>query len=587
MEDTRLSGQAGTTERTTWVQSRPEAGVAAGGGMVAAKTEAAAEVGAEVLRGGGNAVDAAVATAFAAGVAEPWMNGLGGGGFLVAHRLGREPVVVGYPMVSPAAARPELFPLSGAPPDSGLFGWPSVVEAANIVGHRAPCVPGTPAGLALAAERLGTWPLADLIAPAARLAEEGVPVTWHTTLTTARDLGTLVRFPATAAVYLDGRGHPLVTVDQARPTLLRQPDLARTLRTIAEHGPRAFYEGPIAEAIAGHLAAHDGPMTAADLAGYAAAVETPLTVPYRDHEVLTVGGASGGTTLAQTLLMLGQHDIAALGHNSPAALHLLAQAFRSAFADRFAYLADPSGPDGVDVPLAALLSPEYAAERAAAFRTDRVRPTVAGTRERLGVRHALATSVPDYASGGSTTHLCAVDKDGMAVSVTQTLLALWGSRVVVPGTGVLLNNGMMWFDPEPGRPNSVAGGKRPLSNMAPAVVTRGGAAVAALGASGGRLIMNCNAQLVMNLVDHRLTMQPAIAAPRIDASTPDLRVSSRLPEATREALAALGHPVQVRTEDPGGSQFASPVGIQREPDGALRGGADLFYPAMAIGVRPT
>ncbi|MDP9366040.1 MAG: gamma-glutamyltransferase, partial [Chloroflexota bacterium] len=216
-----------------------------------------------------------------------------------------------------------------------------------------------------------------------------------------------------------------------------------------------------------------------------------------------------------------------------------------------------------------------------------------GSPGRLGVAHGLAPSMPDYladphqALGGSTTHLCVVDRDGMAVSLTQTLLSAWGSRVVVPGTGVLLNNGMMWFDPEPGRPNSVAGGKRPLSNMAPAMVVRDGRAVAALGASGGRRIMNANAQLVMNLVDHRLSMQPAIAAPRVDASTPELLVSARLPVATSDALAARGHRVAVRDERLFTSDFASPVGIWIGSDGLLRGGADPFYfPAAAVGVEP-
>ncbi len=577
-----MAGESPGT-RTAWVLDRQEARVAAGGGMVAAKTEAAAEVGAAVLRDGGNAVDAAVATAFASGVVEPWMSGIGGGGYLVRHAPGEPPAVVAYPMVAPAAATPEMFPLSGAVADTALFGWPSVVDAANIVGHRAVAVPGTVAGLALATERFGSLPLADLIAPAAALAEEGVPVGWHTTYMVARDFATLARYPATAAVFLDANGAPPFTVDQARPARLRQPDLARTLGAIADGGPRAFYEGPIAAAIAGHLAEHGGVLAPPDLAGYAAAVQAPLAVAYRGHEVLTPGGGTGGTTLAQSLALLAHHDLAGLGHNTPAGLHLLAQAFRAAFADRFAYLADP---DHVDVPLDALLDPGYVAQRAAAFSPDGSGPVAAGNRERLGVRHGLATSVPDYTAGGSTTHLCAVDRNGVAVSVTQTLLALWGSRVVVPGTGVLLNNGMMWFDPEPGRPNSVAGGKRPLSNMAPAVVTRDGQAVAALGSSGGRLIMNANAQLVMNLVDHGLSIQPALAAPRIDCSTPELRVSARLPVETREALAALGHRVAVRVEDAGGSQFASPVGIQRETDGALRGGADLFYPAMAIGVPP-
>ncbi|CAA9548071.1 MAG: Gamma-glutamyltranspeptidase @ Glutathione hydrolase [uncultured Thermomicrobiales bacterium] len=521
-------------------------------------------------------------------MAEPWMNGIGGGGYLVGSLPGADPFVVEYPMIAPRGATPEMFPLSGAPADVSLFGWPGVVGAANIVGHRAVGAPGTVAGLALAAERFGTMSLAALMAPAIGLAEDGVPVTWHTTLTVARDLGTLQRYPATAAVFLDAVGNPPVTIDQARPTLLRQPDLARTLAQIADQGPRAFYEGETGEAIAAHLAENGAPFSAADLRDYRATVTTPLAIDYRGHQVLLPAGATGGTTVGQVLMMLDGVDVAALGHNTPEALDVLARVLRAAFADRFAWLADP---DHVEVPLAALLSADYAADRLGesmtGVRSGRVSPPRAGDAGRLGVSHGLAASVPEYVTADSTTHLSVIDGRGGAVSITQTLLALWGSRVVVPGTGILLNNGMMWFDPEPGRPNSVRGGARPLSNMAPLLVTRDGAVVASLGASGGRKIMACNVQLVMNLLDHGLSMQPAIAAPRIDASTPTLHASDRIDVATRDALSAVGHPVEARHESAGGSEFASPVGIHRAPDGALRGGADLFYPAMAIGVQGT
>ena len=574
------------TARTQLLMDRAEA--ASSGGMVAAKTVHAAEVGAAVLRQGGNAVDAAVATAFAAGVAEPWMSGVGGGGLMVVHRPGEETGrVVEFPMVAPAGATAGMFPLSGAGADAAMFGWPGVVDAANIVGHRAVAVPGVVAGLSLALERFGSIGFAAALAPAIRLAEEGVPVTWHTTYAVGRDVRNLSRFPATAAVFCP-EGIPPATVDQGNPARLRQPDLARTLQTLAAEGPGAFYQGPIADAIAGHLSQNGAPFAVEDLARYGARVVPALATPYRDHQIFTPGGGTGGTTLAQSLRLLGHLDVAALGHNTVEALHLVAQAFRQAFADRFAYLADP---EFVDVPLDALLSPGYAAERAARLSPDRAGPTRAGDPARLGVAHGLAVSMPEYtgqtaqAASGSTTHLGVIDRDGMAVSLTQTLLSLWGSRVVVPGTGILLNNGMMWFDPEPGRPNSVEGGKRPLSNMAPALVVRDGRTVASIGASGGRKIINCQAQLATNLLDHGLGIQAAITAPRIDASTGHLLVSARLPEATQRALSALGHAVVTRDETLGGGDFASPAGVLRAADGRLTGGADPFYfPAGAVGV---
>jgi gamma-glutamyltranspeptidase / glutathione hydrolase len=436
--------------------------------------------------------------------------------------------------------------------------------------------------LALALERYGTMPLPRVLEPAIALAEEGVPVTWHTTLTIARDLANLRRFPATAAVFLDPAGNPPASIEQTNLPRLRQPDLAQSLRLIAEEGPAAFYEGPFAAAAIAHLAGHGGVHTEADFAAYEATVVPALTVPYRDALVHTVGNGSGGTSLAQALRLLAPLDLAAHGHNSPETLHLLAQVFRVAFADRFAYLADP---EHVDVPLDALLSADYAGERARqiGLRALDARPR-AGDRTRLGVEHDLPASVPEYVADGSTTHLGAIDAAGNVVSLTQTLLSGWGSRVVVPGTGVLFNNGMMWFDPEPGRPNSVAGGKRPLSNMAPAIVT-GDRWAASIGASGGRRIQNCIAQIIVNLLDFGLGMQDAISAPRIDASVPALAVSARLPAATRDRLAALGHHLSVRDEALFTGDFASPVGILRAADGTLTGGADPFYfPATVIGL---
>ena len=574
------------TLQTNWRLSREQA--TARGGMVAAKTGTAACAGVEILRQGGNAVDAAVATAFAAGVAEPWMNGIGGGGYMVVHRPGDQPAVVEYPMIAPAAATPELFPLSGGGADSGLFGWPAVAGQANITGYLAVAIPGTVAGLALALERFGTISLADAVAPAIAIAADGVPVTWHTTLTIARDLGTLRRFPATAAVFLDADGNPPVTLEAAQPVILRQPDLARTLTTIARDGARAFYEGSIAQTMVAHLRSQGAVVEDADFSGYQASVEPALTTDYRDYQIATIGGGTGGTTLVESLHLIEALGVADHPHNSPEALHAMTQAFRQAFADRFAYLADPAM---VDVPLAALTDWAYAEAQANRFSSDRLADVVAGSAVRLGIDHGLAASMPGYYTGshqmadGSTTHLSVIDRQGMAVSLTQTLLSLWGSRVTVPATGILLNNGMMWFDPEPGRPNSVAGGKRPLSNMAPALLLRDGTIVTSLGASGGRHIMNCNAQLLLNLIDHGMSMQEAISAPRIDTATADLFVSARIPVSTQERLVALGHRVEVLDETAFGGHFASPVGIVMHGDGRFNGGADPYYaPATAVGV---
>jgi gamma-glutamyltranspeptidase/glutathione hydrolase len=510
------------------------------------------------------------------------MNGLGGGGFMVVHRPGESPAVVEFPMVAPKAATPEMFPLAPQARDRELFGWASVVDNRNVYGPTSVAVPGSLAGLALALDTYGSISLAEALEPAIALAEEGVPVTWHWSQWVGRDRALLSRYPGSREIFLDANGEAPWTLDDLNPVRAANPDLARTLRAIADQGIGAFYEGETAERMAAYLAEQGAPFSKEDFAAYKARIAEPYVTEYNGHQLVAVAGASGGTTLTEGMRLLAGLDIAGAGHNSAEALHLIAESFKIAFADRFAYLADP---DHMEVPYEALVSSGYLDERRAGISPDVAAPARAGDRAALGVSHTLATSVPEYTSGGSTTHLSVMDDSGMAVSLTQTLLSLWGSRVVVPGTGVMMNNGMMWFDPEPGRPNSVGGGKRPVANMAPALLLKDGEAVAALGASGGRKIICCVAQLAMNLADHGMTMQPATSAPRIDMSTPNLMVSDRIDAGVIETLRSKGHRLTVHDETLLGGDFASPANVQRLPDGVFTGGVDPYYfPAVATGV---
>ncbi len=544
------------------------------GGAVGAKMESAVAAGIGILARGGNAIDAAVATAFAIGVAEPWMNGIGGGGFLVAW-LAREQraIAIEYPMIAGSAAHEDMYPLAGGK-DAGLFGWPSTVGNANVVGHRSIAVPGTVAGLATALERHGTMTLAQVLAPAIALAEQERVVTWHTTLMIARDLTNLSRFPATARIYLDRNGHPPVTVERRNPASIRNPDLASTLRTLADQGWREFYEGDLAKTIVSHLAGEGTPITPDDFAGYEALEVDATAVELAGHTVHTIGKGTGGTSLAESLGIYNLLDPAEDEPGSADSYHKLAHAFRQSFADRFTYLGDP---EHVDVPVDALLDPVYWESRAARFDPSRVAPIEAGSRAELGVRHSLDASVAEYMRDGSTTHLGVIDDAGNAVSLTQTLLSAWGSRVTVPGTGILMNNGMMWFDPEPGRPNSTGPGKRPLSNMAPAILSVDGGARASVGSSGGRKIMNCNAQILANLAVWGMPMGESLSAPRIDASSQALVLSSRIDAEVIAGLAERGHPVDVADETLQTSEFASPVGISRSETGDLEAAADAWY----------
>ena len=549
--------------RTTWRFDRDEA--TSPHGVVAAKHELAAEAGADVLRGGGNAVDAVVTAGFVAGVVEPFMSGVGGGGFLVAHFPERgERVVVDHAMVAPAAASPAMYQLASSGSDSDMFGWHMVDGDANIHGHLAAAVPGTVAGLTLALDEFGTLPRQRALAPAIKHAEDGFSVTWHTALMIGLDLSLLNRFPATRATFTNDGYVPTPYPGWRKP--LRQPELAATLRLVAERGARAFYEGDPARAIAREMREHDGLISEEDLAGYQPAVVEPLCGSYRGYEVLTSPPASGGPTVLETLHLMEQEDLSRLGHNSVAALHWIAESCLQAFADRLALLGDPAF---VDAPWERLISRQYAADLAETFVADAVRAPLP----------AQAAPIPRM----NTTHVAAIDRWGNSASLTSTLLGGWGSGVTVPGTGVLLNNGMMWFDPVPGRPNSVSGGKKPLANMAPTLVLDDARAFISLGAMGGRRILNALPQIIANVVDYGMGMQSAISAPRIDCSTGIVQASSRLSPHTLNALRQIGHAVEVLEEDMLSFEFGSPVGVQND-GGTLRGGANLFYPAMAVAV---
>ena len=416
--------------------------VTSAGGIVASQSRLAAAVGAEVLAAGGNAVDAAVATSFAVGVLEPWMSGIGGGGYLVvAPADGSPPQVIDCSMVAPAALDPRDYPLVGGIGPGG-FGWPAVRDDRNLKGAPSVAVPGLVAGLGLALERFGTIDWQSALAPAIALAERGLPVDWYSTLSIAVAARELVEFDGVREVYL-ADGLPPAPAEEG-VAYLPLGQLARTLRRLAEAGPRDFYEGEIAGSIARELGAAGGSLAPEDLSGYRANVGPALEIEYRGITVSAAPGLTAGPTLAAVLRALTRslRPRALAAGPDAAAWRAYAGALAAAYEERFATLGH-------------------------------------------------ASPAPSC-----TTHLCVVDRHGNLVALTQTLLSRFGSKLLLPETGILLNNGIMWFDPRPGRPNSLAGGKRPLSNMCPVVLRRDGRPWAALGASGGRRIMPAVAQLL-------------------------------------------------------------------------------------------
>lgn len=543
-------------------------------GMVVAEHPLGAEVGAAILARGGNAVDAAVATAFAMTVVEPFMSTIAGAGTMLVHlaRAG-ETLTVDFNACAPAAAHETMYRVLGGVAEGALFAWPRVEEDANLYGPVSVAVPGSVPGLALALERFGTMALADVLAPAVALARDGFIADWYVALNAARYLEELGQFPETARTYLrDGRAiyRPPSLEPGDRVTY---PDLARSLELIARQGPAAFARGAIGDAIDGLMRASGGLVTRDDLAAYTPRIEPVLWTRYRDVDLAFSQGATGGITAVEILNVLEQFPPSGTGHDTVAGLHHRAHAVRRAFADRFQHLGDPAW---VKAPWERLASKEYARESAAQIRRARraggSRASTPGTGRRG--RRSVAEEC--------TTHVCVIDRRRNMVSLTHTAVSLWGSRMVVPGTGILLNNGMIWFDPEPGKANSVGPGKRVLCNMTPALGFRRGKPLLALGAPGGRRIISAIPQVLVNLIDGRASFQAAVEAPRLHAEAAEVLVDERVGAGALAGLARRGHAVVAREETYATLNFAKPVGIRVTARG-LEAGLDHLRPAAAAG----
>ena len=486
------------------------------GGVVAAQHRRAAEIGAEVLAAGGDAVDAAVAVSFTLGVVEPWMSGPAGGGAMVIRRADTGVAhAVNFGMRAPAGLDPADYPLAGTGRAGDLFPWEAVIEDRNVEGATAVAVPGVVDGIGRVHERFGTMPWGELLAPAIRAARAGTEIDWYTGLVIASAARSLARDADAAALFLeDGQWPPVGAWTRANDSRLPLDRMADTLETIAREGYRSFFEGDIAATIAADIAAKGGSLARSDLAGYEASIEAPLSFGHRDARLHAVDGLTAGPALR----------------------------------DACAALAARPAPGGAPGP------EDYAAWAGA-------------LKDAYGARLAAAGDSPH--APGSTTHFSIVDRHGNMVSMTQTLLSLFGARVVSPGTGLLMNNGIMWFDPVPGRPNSLAPGKRCLMNVCPVILEQGGTRTA-LGASGGRKIVSAVAQLAMMMTEHGMSLEAAFHAPRIDMSGGDqVTVDETLSEPARARI-ARDHPVATARRTVFPYAFACPAAVRC--DGARRSG---------------
>jgi gamma-glutamyltranspeptidase/glutathione hydrolase len=501
--------------------------------MVASAEPRATEVGVRILRNGGNAVDAAVAVAFALAVTYPQAGNLGGGGFLLLRRPGGKATALDYRETAPARATRDIFLDARGELRRG--------EGSSTVGYRAAGVPGTVAGMAraLSAYGSGKFSWSQLLEPARRLAADGFPASdaLARSLRAAEKL--LAPYADSRRIFLHGGRFV------AAGSTFRQPELAETLARLQRGGPPEFYEGETARRIVADMARHDGLITAADLKGYAARERVPVRGTYRGFPVLSMPPpSSGGVALLEMLNVLEGYDLRRFRPDSVERLHLLVEAMRRAFADRAEYGGDA---DFVSVPVAGLIDKRYAAGLRAGI--DRKRATPSGA-VRAGKPHGAA------AEAAETTHFTIVDRDGGAVANTYTLNGAYGSGVTAAGTGVLLNNEMDDFAAKVGVPNAygliqgernaVAPGKRPLSSMSPTFVLRrdGGALWFAIGSPGGPTIINTVLQVVTNVVDHDMNLRQALDTPRIHHQwLPDEIVyePGGLSPDVRRALAARGH----------------------------------------------
>jgi gamma-glutamyltranspeptidase len=504
--------------------------------MVAANHPQAAAVGLQVLSTGGNAVDAAVATAAALGVVEPYLSGAGGDGFMLIYQA--------------ATGQVHLLNFTGRAP--GELTGAHFPEGIDGRGPLPVLVPGAVAGWEAARARFGTMTAAELLAPSIRLAEEGYPLTpfaaeRHRNAPFFREWG------GAAAEAWWGGGDPPLTGET-----IRNPKLARTYRTLAEQGFGAFYKGEIAEEMVASMRRHGGVLSLQDLASYQANWEEPLSTTYRGFQVFTPRpNSSGGLAIPQILNILEGYDLAAMGENSPDYLHLLIEAVKLAAADRAEWSGDP-GFMPVEIPYHRLLSKEYAEEQRGRIQMDQA---------------AMNPSAGVSQSG--TTHLTVVDREGNMVSLTATAGDFWGAGFVAGETGVLLNNGISWFELDPGSPAYVEPGKRTRWNMSPVIITREGQPFAALGTPGGTGIWQTLPQVITKLVDFGMDIQSAIESPRFrwGLSGLGVQVESRVPEDVLFELLLRGHEVGTYPDWTSSVGGVNGVVVDRA-SGALMGGAD-------------
>ena len=530
-------------------------------GMVISQEETASNVGADVLREGGTAVDAAVATAFALAVTHPTAGNIGGGGFIVYRPAAGEPVAYDFREMAPAKSHPTMFM------KDGKYDFDIHHNSHVSVG-----VPGTVAGLHLAWKEQGKLPWRRLVEPAIRLAREGFPVTEGLARSLREEIDEFKKFPASLAQFTKN-GEPYAAGDT-----LKQPDLAKTLERIAAEGPAGFYEGETALLVEKEMAANGGLITRADLKNYKAERRVPVKGTYRGYEVISMPPiSSGGTALVQMLNILEGYDLAKSGFRSANTIHLITESMRRAYADRARYLGDPAF--NPQMPIERLTSKEYATQ---------LRKTIDANR----ASKSSPSSFEWTTESAETTHFSVVDANRNAVSLTYTLEYGYGSRIVVPGAGFLLNNEMGDFNAGPEltnadgligtKPNLAQPGKRMLSSMTPAILANDGKLFMVTGCPGGRTIINTVLLTILNAVDFGMNAQQAVDAPRFHHQWLPDRITyekNGMSPDTLSILESRGHSFRETN-----AQGVAEVIIYNQKEDVLEGGVDRRAPDGGAGL---
>lgn len=505
------------------------------GGIVATQHYLASEVGASMLRTGGNAIDAAIAAGLAIGVVEPWSSGIGGGGYMTVHLSDkRSTKVVEFGMRAPFASTPADYPLDPGQgiTGAGNFNWPAVKGHVNVSGPLSIAVPGYIRGAALALEAFGSKSWEEIIEPACQLAEEGLPIDWFATMHITNFARGLSRFEGSKSMYLPD-GFPPLGAGEGFVSRLPLTQLAQTYRTIQREGPNAYYVGPLAQSIVADLNELGSKITTRDLEEYQPFVREPIISKYRGATVQTPSNMTAGPSMQQALGILKHHEFACDRPNADDVIAYV-EALRQTYEFRLSNLGEG--------------------------------------KTQSGENH--------------TSHLSVADEYGNMVALTQTVMSPFGSLVVLPNTGLTMNNGMMWFDPLPDRPNSLVGGRHPLCNMCPTLLFRDDATRFAVGACGGRKIFPSVLQLTSFVLDFAMDINDAVHQPRVDVSgNENVWAMDHFSDDILDALRAKYETTKVRSNGLGGNQFAVPQIVAARPDGQFEGGCYVPSPhAAAVAV---